>query len=354
LQSILIDSNRVLQHSLLDDLESAEKSICFEIFKLRDDVVGNEITKILVHKAKQGVEVKLLIDGYGSMDYFPLNEAISNAGGSVRYFKPLRLFLFGLLLKNSARNHRKLIIIDGKITYFGSSNLTDYSLDWKELNLRIEDEKFAKVMRQVFESTYKDYKIYDYDLYERMEPLFANAMTIIQDKPSATYQTVKRHWIELMRYAKHSIVIETPYFLPTLSFLKAMYKTVKRGVKITVVIPQNSDMLLVDLLRNRYLGKCYKKGIDIMLYTPNNLHAKSIFIDDEIFSIGSSNIDYRSFRYQYELVVTGSQQAIANAMLKHFVKIEEDSTGFDYKEWKYRGIMTRIAEIILLPFKAFF
>jgi cardiolipin synthase len=343
-----------LQHSILDDLKNAEKSICFEIFKLRDDVVGNEITKILVQKAKQGVEVKLLIDGYGSMDYFPLDEAITNAGGSVRYFKPLRLFLFGLLLKNSARNHRKLIVIDGKITYFGSSNLTDYSLDWKELNVRIEDEKFAKAMRLVFENTYKNHKIYDYDLYEHAEPLFANAMTIIQDKPSAVQQTVKKHWIDLMEYAQHSIVIETPYFLPVYSFRKTMYRAVKRGVKVTVMLPQNSDMLLVDLLRNRYLGKCYKKGINIMLYTPNNLHAKSLFIDGEIFSIGSSNIDYRSFRYQYELVVTGSQRKITNALLKHFAQIEEESIGFDYDDWKYRGIMTRFAEIMLLPFKAFF
>jgi cardiolipin synthase len=343
-----------LQHSILDDLKNAEKSIYFETYKLRDDVIGNEITKILVQKVKQGIEVKLLIDGYGSMGYFPLDEAITNAGGSVRYFKPLRLFLFGLLLKNSARNHRKLIIIDEKITYFGSSNLTDYSLDWKELNIRIEDKTFAKVMCLVFENSYKDYRIYDYDLYEHAKPLFANAMTIIQDKPSAVQQTVKKHWIDLIKYARRSIVIETPYFLPVHSFRKAMYRAVRRGVKVLVVIPQNSDMLLVDLLRNRYLGKCYKKGIDIMLYTPNNLHAKSLFIDEEIFSIGSPNIDYRSFRYQYELVVTGSWRKIANALLEHFTKIEKESVSFDYNDWKYRGVMIRFVEIILLPFKVFF
>ena len=158
----LFDDNTTFFHSILDDVKNAHRYIYIEMYRINNDEVGEVLTEALIEKCKQGIEVRLLLDAYGSLPFEPLAKRIRENGGEVRFFKKLKLFFVSTFLKNNSRNHRKLIVIDDEIVYFGSSNLTKYSDVWRDLNLRIQDD-FARIFKSIFEKSYAKHKFYDID-----------------------------------------------------------------------------------------------------------------------------------------------------------------------------------------------
>jgi cardiolipin synthase len=128
----------------------------------------------------------------------------------------------------------------------------------------------------------------------------------------------------------------------------------KRGVSVKLFIPLYSDLRTVDLLRNKYLGQLHKNGVKLLFYTPNNLHAKCILVDDFRFSVGSSNFDYRSFRYQFELMVSGRDKKIAELLCDHLKITETGCIPFNYEIWKHRGNITKFIELLIFPFRKLF
>ncbi|MDR0437752.1 MAG: phospholipase D-like domain-containing protein [Bacteroidales bacterium] len=350
----LFDNNVDFFLSILNDIEHAKHAILIEMYRITNDEVGERLTEALIEKCKQGVEVRLLLDAYGSMQFENLAKRIQEHGGHVRFFKKLKLFLFNTFLKNNSRNHRKLIIIDDNIVYFGSSNLTSYSHVWRDLNLRVEGE-FAAVFKPVFEKSYELHKFYDFNFFERIKPVVYEHFRIIQDRPSNYSQSVKNHFLYLIRNAKSEIIIETPYFLPGYDIRHALMNAAKkRGVSVKLLIPQYSDVRTVDLLRNKYLGQLHKSGVQLLFYTPNNLHAKCVLVDNRRFSVGSSNFDYRSFRYQFEMMVSGKDQEVIKLLSDHLHKTEAQCIPFDYNVWKHRGNITKFMEWLMFPFRKLF
>jgi phosphatidylserine/phosphatidylglycerophosphate/cardiolipin synthase-like enzyme len=125
----------------------------------------------------------------------------------------------------------------------------------------------------------------------------------------------------------------------------------RRGVKVTVIVPRHSDVLLVDILRNRYLGPLHEKGLQFRYYVPANLHAKALLIDGSIFAIGSPNFDYRSFRYMHEIVLIGREPSIVDQLYSHMHQTLSESIPFDYDKWKSRPRLQLFIEWLLLPFR---
>jgi cardiolipin synthase len=130
-----------------------------------------------------------------------------------------------------------------------------------------------------------------------------------------------------------------------------MMDAADRGVKVIVIMPKHSDVRLVDVLRNKYLGLLFEKNIHILFYSTGNLHAKCMLIDNDIFSIGSPNFDYRSFRYQYEISLIGSDDKIVGDVRRHMNKTLSECEPFDYEKWKTRPKIERLFEWILLPLR---
>ena len=350
----LFDNNVIFFHSILDDIENAKHAVFIELYRITNDEIGERLTDALIKKCKQGIEVRLLLDAYGSAQFEPFAKRILEHGGQVRFFKKLKVFLANTFLKNSSRNHRKLIIIDNNIVYFGSSNLTGYSKEWRDLNFRIEG-RFASVFKPIFEKSYALHKFYDIDSFERIRPVVYKDFRIIQDAPSWYFQSVRNHFLHLIRNAKSEIIIETPYFLPGYAIRKALINaSLKRGVTVKILIPLYSDMRTIDLLRNKYLGQFHKSGVQLLFYTPNNLHAKCMLVDGQRFSVGSSNFDYRSFRYQYEIMISGKDQEVAKLLSDHLLETEAQCVPFQYEVWKNRGAITKFVEWLMFPFRKLF
>ena len=337
-------------NAMVEDIELAEKYVYIETFRIGNDVIGERFRRALTTKAKQGVEVKILIDywGAGSANHDFFKEMIA-AGGELRLFEKIR-YNTDLFTKGHRRNHRKLLLIDNKISWIGSSNLTGYNLNWRESQLRMKGQ-ICKTFVKLFMEDYRMYNKYKFNIAYKTRLVKTDGFEIVRDVPSITFKRINQKFATMIRSAKKRVLIETPYFLPGFSLRRAMVEAVKKGVEVVVIIPKRSDVSLIDILRNKYLGPLYQKGVKFNFYEPNNLHAKLMLVDDEYFAIGSSNFDYRSFRYMFEIMLFGFDKEIAAQIKVHIYKTLQSSSSFNHSSWLKRPYINRIFEYFLLPFR---
>ncbi|MEI6123685.1 MAG: phosphatidylserine/phosphatidylglycerophosphate/cardiolipin synthase family protein [Bacteroidota bacterium] len=335
---------------LLLDIDRAKKTICIEIYKFVEDAIGIKFRDALNKKCKQGVKVKLLIDSWGADVSETFFDDLIASGGQVRYFKKLRRYSFDAFTKHHRRNHRKIIVIDDKMVYVGSANINDYSLNWRELIVKIEGS-LALTMKKVFNDSWKIYEKVMYSHKNQLRQITIGTFKIIRDVPSITQQRLKKRFEELVKKAKKEIIIETPYFLPGFLLRKLLMDAAKRGVDVKILTPKQSDVPFVDVLRSKYLGMFYKSNLKMLFYTPNNLHAKLIIIDKELFCFGSANFDYRSFRYMFEIMLQGTDKGLLEDLLIHVNGSLEDCEPFDYEKWLRRPRIYKFFEQLLVPFR---
>lgn len=335
---------------LLDDIASARKYIYMQMYKFSHQAMGIRFRDALTEMARKGVEVKLLIDSWGGSsiprDFF--NDLIS-AGGEVRFFEKIKINL-DIFTRSHRRNHRKLIIIDDVISYIGSSNISDYNVIWRESILRITGSiavKFKKIFKQDFEA-YRSYFRYRKS-FTRI--IHHNDMEILRDVPSVTRQKIKKRFEHVIRNAMHEVIIVTPYFLPGFNLRKVMMDAAGRGVDVKVIIPKRSDIRVVDILHGRYLDILHRNKVNFLYYNQHNLHAKLLLVDRKIFSIGSPNFDYRSFRYMHEIVLFGTNPIVARLISEFIEDTIKFCEPFNHELWKNRPRIQKFFEWLLLPFR---
>jgi cardiolipin synthase len=337
-------------NAMIDDIENATQYIYIETYRIGNDVIGTRFKDALIKRAKEGIEIKLLIDFWGgsavSSNFF---DELIKLGAEVRFFEKIK-FNTDIFTRGHRRNHRKLMIIDDSISYIGSSNLTEYNLNWRESMLRIKGD-LTHTIKKVFNLDFRIYNKYVLFKANYLRLLRFHNFEIVRDMPGITKQRIMRRYIQMIRKAKESVTVVTPYFLPGFMLRKVMVEAVQRGVKVHVILPRRSDVGLVDILRNKYMGYLHVNGIEFSMYMPHNLHAKLLLVDDSQFSIGSPNFDYRSFRYMYEVVLLGTQKEIAEQVVRHIHATIENSESFDYDQWKRRPLINKFFEWLLLPFR---
>jgi cardiolipin synthase len=336
---------------MIYDIESARKYIYVQTYRVGKDEVGDRFRNALTKKAKEGVEVRILIDYWGAgpvnHDYF--KELIKHKG-IVRFFEKIK-YTSDKFTQGHKRNHRKILLIDDDISWIGSSNLTGYNINWRESMLRIKSNDLTFSLTKLFMQDFRIYNKYIFNKAYNTRMIKVGNFQIHRDAPSIAIKRINQKFIQMIKRAKNEVLIETPYFLPGFLLRKAMIDAAKRGVNVTVILPNHSDVNLVDILRNKYLGPLHKNGINFMFYKPNNLHAKLMLIDNNIFAIGSSNFDYRSFRYMYEILLVGENQDIISQISEHIKKTIKDSVAFDLEKWENRAMINKLFEWLLLPFR---
>ncbi len=346
----LFDDPMRYYNVMLDDINSAKKYVFIEMYKFSHQAIGTRFRDALTNAALRGVEVKILIDSWGGggiPDHF-FNPLVA-AGGQVRFFQKIKINI-DFFTRSHRRNHRKLIIIDNDISYIGSSNISDYNLIWRESMLRVTGSiavKFKKIFMLDF-NAYKKYFRYKRNLTRIIRH---GDMEILRDTPSVTRQKIKNRFEHVIKNAISEVVIATPYFLPGFNLRKALMDAANRGVEVKVIIPKRSDIRLVDLLHGRYLKMLSNNNIKFLYYTLHNMHAKLMIVDKKIFSIGSPNFDYRSFRYMHEIILHGSNQQIAgliNSFLEDAMKLCEP---FDLERWERRPWIQKVFEWVVLPIR---
>jgi len=357
----VFSSPKDLYEVMLKDIESAKKSIYLETYIYGRDEIGRKFRRALEKKAAQGVKVQVLIDAFGSGSFKNgfLKNLIKNAtgtekgldkryfynliklGGEVRFFKEFR-YVFRIFGQNHERNHRKLLIIDDNISYIGSANITSACLNWRELVLRLH----GKISEHLSKSFINHWLIADNISVKKLKFIFHKSFEIIHDLPADARMLTASRYVKLINSAENEILIETPYFVPPIRIRNALARAVKRGVKIILLLPFKSDVTFLDILKNRYLGSLYRKGVNIYYFNKGILHSKLLLVDNKFFLLGSSNLDYRSFVHQHEINLFGTNKEIISCLRSFYKEGISKSKPFNYQEWKSRSSFIKVLEIL--------
>lgn len=336
---------------LLEDIKNAKNRIYLETYKL-GGAVAVRLREILIAKAREGVDVKLLLDHWGSYVSGEFFRELEDLGGEVRFFRVFKVTT-NFFSYNNRRDHRKIVVVDN-VCFVGSANIVNYCRDWREFIVRVDSVDLADKMVLVFLDNFKIHSFFFHSAKRHLTPVRFDSLEIVRDVPSFRYQRIRNKHLFYIRRAKREIIIETPYFVPDTKTLIALIRAARRGVDIKLIIPKNSDVRLVDVLAQSLFGELHRRGVKIFLFSPGFSHAKVSLVDGEVFSFGSSNFDYRSFRYQYEINFFGRNGVFSDIVRKHLDESLTKCESFNYDTWKKRSFFYRALEVFLEPFRHFF
>ena len=296
--------------ALEDDIKRAKKFIHLQYFIIKPDTLGSEILSLLTEKARAGVEVRILADAAGSktLSHRYFKEFIK-AGGQISFFFPS--FIPFINIRLNYRNHRKIVVIDGEIGYIGGFNIGDEYLGkskyfgfWRDAHLRIR----GSAVMELEERFLLDYGYATNDNYELKEDYFpqlsrecGTPVQIISDGPDTVAQFIKNAFLKMITSAEKSIYIETPYFIPDESMMDALKVAANSGVDVKIIIPNKPDHPFVYWASYSYIGELLPSGVRIFTYEKGFIHSKIILVDEEICSIGTTNMDIRSFKLNFEV-----------------------------------------------------
>lgn len=337
---------------LLEDIRVAQKSIYIEIYRFRDDTVGRKFLSALSKKCKQGIDVLMIVDSWGTNVPETFFNPIKKHGGKVIFYEKLK-FTWDFIASNHERNHRKIVVIDDNISHVGSANITEYSKNWRESIVRMEG-KIAPVLKKMIlnYAHNANNQFYKQNQYKKIVKF--QDFLIIQDFPSIYQQKIKSHYERIIKKAKKEVTIISPYFLPGYKLRRLLAMIAQKSININIYIPNHSDVKMVDYLRDKYLGVLHRSGIKIWFYNGENLHAKILMIDGKKYVFGSSNFDYRSFRYMHEIMIQGQNPILGDFIQEFIDETQKKCSPFDYLMWKKRSQVSKIIGWILLPFRHFF
>lgn len=295
---------------MLKDLESAKHFIFLEYFILGEGVMWNEILKILEEKVKQGVEVRLIYDDVGSVFKLPkgYDQKIEEKGIQCVAFNKL-IPLMTIILNN--RDHRKIVVIDGKIGYTGGINLSDEYINyetvygyWKDAGIRLEGEavwNFTEMFLQMWNisrRTDEDYSPYRHHFNEEVQG--RGYVQPYGDTPFDEETVGENVYLNMIGYAQKYFYAFTPYLVTDNEMCTALKLAAKRGVDVRIVTPGIPDKKTIYWLTQSNYQNLIEAGVKIYQYTPGFIHSKCVLCDDETAAVGTINFDYRSFYHHFE------------------------------------------------------
>lgn len=342
--------------SLLRDIEQAREHIHLQYFIIENDTSGRRLVELLERKAREGVQVKVLYDYVGSFYiHSRVLKRMRAAGIEVHPFMELTFTQF--LFRLNWRNHRKIVVIDGKVGYVGGMNIADrYVIGekrqpaWRDTHLRIEGESVTAMQYSfAIDWNFTTRRLLDtVPKHQQAGALSSDYLVqMVNSGPTSRWNNISFVFLKAITLAKHSLYIQTPYFLPSDSLLKAMQSAALAGVDVRLMIPRHPDSVMLRLATGSYLKECLMAGIKIYFYEPTMMHAKVVIVDDEFVTTGSTNFDFRSFEHNFEfnaLVYSkefnGKMKAIFEADMEHCTRI---SLG----KWKQRPLVQKALESIV-------
>ena len=342
---ILVNGEEKFKY-LMADLKKAENHIHFEYYILKDDTTGTQILDILCDKAKAGVEVRVSYDGVGSSISSRMLKKMKQSGVKSYPFMPV--FFPRFTSKMNYRNHRKIAIIDGRIGYVGGLNISDNYNNavkrknkpfWRDTHLRMEGEAvkslqihFLMTWDFVSNEKFKVTKTYFPETSIENEA----PVQIAASGPDTDWANIMEAIFTAILTAESYVYITTPYFIPNDEILSALQVASKSGVEVKLLIPKESDSWTAKYATDSYLEPLLEAGVQVYRYTKGFIHAKTIVVDDLFSTIGTSNIDYRSFSINFEINALIYNQKESKLLKKIFEDDLKDSEKVTLNKWQAR------------------
>ena len=349
---VMLDGAHEKFDSLFNDIRNAKHHVHLEYFNFRNDSINSVLIELLAEKAAEGVEVRAMFDAFGNMSNdSPLKrrdlEEIRAKGIEIIKFDPINF----PWLNHFARDHRKIVIIDGKIGYIGGINVADYYLDgiegvgkWRDMHSRVEGEAVHE-LQKIFLSMWEEQgggRI-EGEAYYPVPDVAGKADVAVVDRwPCRTPKRMRRAYANAIHAAKDSIILVNPYFIPTPIIRNALEKAIDDGVKVSIVISEKGDIPMVPDGVWRVGYQLMKRGAKVYMYTGGFNHSKVMCVDGKYCTIGSANLNSRSLMYDYEtnLFVIGKEDC------RELYELIEDDTENSYlltkEKYKERSCWRRL------------
>lgn len=348
----IFTSGRDKFERLKADIRSAKKSIDIQYYIFADDPLGEEIADLLREKAKEGVRVRVLYDHVGSFSvrtrFFT---RMRRAGVQAHPF--FRVTFPQLANRINFRNHRKSVVIDSRIGYIGGMNIAQRYLQedgkWRDTHMRLEGPVVTSLLYQFT----VDWNFLKGETH--IEPLAPAVMDIpaegqripmqlLTSGPTDTWPSIAMLYQRAILGAQKSIYIQTPYFLPTDSLLKALQTAALSRIDVRIMLPRRSDSRMLRHASSSYITECLEAGIKVYLYEPGMLHAKTMTVDEDLSVCGSTNFDFRSFEHNFEGSMLIFDPGVNRRFRDIFFADMAQCTKLTPSAWRKRPLLQRMAE----------
>lgn len=342
--------------SLIEDIKNAKEHIHLEYFIIKDSEIGHKIKDELIKKAQEGVQIRILYDDVGCWrfwfhrDFF--NE-MKRKGIKIEPFLPAKFPVIGGKL--NYRNHRKIVVIDGTIGYTGGINIGDEYVGknkkfgyWRDTHIRVEGTSVYMLQMIFLIDWYYTTRevIITKKYFPDIEYKGDSMIQVVASGPDSDWEAIHYAYFSAICQAKKSVYIETPYFIPDESILRALKSAALSGVDVRIIFPKIADHKIVNSASYSYFEDILKSGGKVYLYTKGFMHSKVVIIDDKIASTGSANMDLRSFMLNFEINAFIYDKEIIKIMTKDFFRDIEDSEPLDRERFEKRSIIMKTKQSI--------
>lgn len=357
---------------LLHDIDRAKEYICFQFFKFENDPLGVEIQEALINKAQDGVPVYVIYDAFpGAIVDHSFFHEMHLYGVKVHRYNPI--FPLPSAYSNN-RNHRKIVVIDGKIGYMGGMNIAQRYLtgvhggDWRDTHLRITGTACQDLQQVFLDDWRKLSSATDIDLptiyLDRADTVSAiqtqpaegiklmlSTVQIIASDPEDSQSPILYAMIQMVDSATQYLYIQSPYFLPPKSLQTTLCHAAQRGVDVRLMIPKRGDRsIFISYASRSYLKPLLESGIKVFFHNTGFIHAKMLVADNKITTVGSTNIDFRSFMQSSEVNAFVYDEVFARNMQKIFIDDMHHCHMISQDWWQHRSFKERILQLLVKPF----
>lgn len=357
---LLVDGERAFP-SMLEAISSARRTVLMNSYIFNDDQIGRQVADALAERAREGVAVFLIVDGLGTINvpesFF---DEMRVDGVSVLEYRPVAFWKKGWGILR--RDHRKLLVVDGRVGFAGGLNVGDEWIPaieggqgWHDIHVRVEGpavrdlSKLAMVTWRQHGGVNLDPRIFLPDVEQRGETL----VNIIGSRERKKRKAIMRSYLHAIKNARDYIYMANAYFIPGAGFRRALANAARRGVDVRVMIPASGDIFPAQMASQALYSRLMRRGIKIYLWQKAVLHAKTAVIDGQWSTVGSYNIDRRSWTSNLEVNVNVLDEGFAGILRSVFVEDQDHCTRLTLEEWRQRPLLQKLLERFFFQFRKF-
>jgi cardiolipin synthase len=337
---------------ILNDIANAKKHIHLEYYIIEDDKIGGKVRDLLIKKAKEGIDVKVIYDDLGSWSLSnKYLKPMEEAGIQIHAFLPVRFPYF--TNKINFRNHRKIVVIDGKIGHVGGMNIADRYIEevtdlgmWRDMQLRIIGEAVHSLQVIFLTDWYfvTQHALNDDTYFPKHDILEKRLVQITASGPDSDWASIMQAYFAAIATATDHIYIASPYFIPNESILTALKTANLGGVDVRIMLPYKSDSHLVYRSTLSFVNELMDAGVKIYFYSKGFNHAKLMLVDGIFASIGTANMDIRSFDQNFEVNALIYDEETTSRLENLFLEDIKTCKFYTKEEWEARHWLNNTKE----------
>jgi cardiolipin synthase len=348
--------------AMLGDIRRAKSTITFAQYLFKGGSLAEQFAHSFAERCAAGVRVHILLDSHGSSEVpEEIPEIMRRAGCKLEYFRRIHaphIILPWKLLRYNYRNHRRILVIDGRIGFTGGYGISDAWLGdgrtadhWRDTNVRIEGPAVKHLQGAFIDSWLETTgELLGGDGFlPRVEVRGDTPAQFVKSSPvGGSFQNYLLYLLSITA-AKKSILITNPYFIPDDRMIDSLLDASRRGVRVVVLVPGKIDHQITYWASRRHYGRMLLGGVEIFEYMPALLHSKTMVVDGLWATVGSTNFDNRSFALNEELNLTLYDKTLANSLVEAFAEDLKRSRRITYEEWQSRSLKEKFFEWFALP-----